>query len=180
MSQAASTGPRAVHRAWVRQYNGGRDHRAGRCHGAHLLPALRRQTRGAVRRRGWTAGPAGGHGGERASLPGPLDAVAAGLEAAGALFQEYRPTVQQRAAIIAATPELRERELIKLTVLSAALADTLRGRGLGDPAARLTAEVAIAVFRIAFERWIGHTNERPFSSLVRESLDHLKSVTAGA
>ncbi len=109
----------------------------------------------------------------------PLDAVAAGLEAAGALFEEYRATVRQRAAIIAATPELRERELIKLTVLSAALADTLRGRGLSGPAASLTAEVATAVFRITFDQWIEETNERTFAALVRESLDHLKAVTAG-
>jgi len=109
----------------------------------------------------------------------PLDAVAAGLEAAGALFEEYRATVRQRAAIIAATPELRERELIKLAVLSAALADTLRGRGLSGPAASLTAEVATAVFRIAFDQWIEETNERTFAALVRESLDHLKAVTAG-
>ncbi len=109
----------------------------------------------------------------------PLDAVAAGLEAAGTLFEEYRATVRQRAAIIAATPELRERELIKLAVLSAALADTLRGRGLSGPAASLTAEVATAVFRIAFDQWIEETNERAFAALVRESLDHLKAVTAG-
>ena len=59
---------------------------------------------------------------------------------------------------------LRERELIKLASLSAALADTLRRRGLSDPAASLTAEVATAVFRIAFERWIEETNERDFRS----------------
>ena len=110
----------------------------------------------------------------------PIDAAAAGLEAAGAFFQEYRPAVRQRAAIIAATPELRERELIKLATLSAALADAFRRRGLGDPAASLTAEVATAVFRIAFDRWIEDTNDRDFAQLVRESLDQLKAVSAGA
>jgi AcrR family transcriptional regulator len=109
----------------------------------------------------------------------PIDAAAAGLDAAGALFQERRATVQQRAAIIAATPELRERELIKLASLSAALAGTFRRRGLSDPAASLTAELATAVFRIAFERWIEDTNDRDYSQLVRESLDQLKAVTAG-
>jgi AcrR family transcriptional regulator len=109
----------------------------------------------------------------------PIDAVAAGLDAAGALFQEHRTRVQQRAAIIAGTPELRERELIKLAALSAALADTLRRRGLSGPAASLTAEVATAIFRIAFERWIEDTNDRAFAQLVRESLDQLKAVTAG-
>jgi len=109
----------------------------------------------------------------------PLDAVAVGIEAANVPFQEYRAAVHQRAAIIAATPELRERELIKFASLSAALADTLRGRGLGDPAARLTADVAIAVFRLAFDRWIEDTDDRAFAQLVREALDQLKAVTAG-
>lgn len=109
----------------------------------------------------------------------PLDAVAVGIEAANVPFQEYRAAVHQRAAIIAATPELRERELIKFASLSAALADTLRGRDLGDPAARLTADVAIAVFRLAFDRWIEDTDDHAFAQLVREALDQLKAVTAG-
>src|SRR5881275_782521 len=35
----------------------------------------------------------------------PIDAGALGLEAAGTFFQEHRAAVQQRAAIIAGTPE---------------------------------------------------------------------------
>jgi len=110
----------------------------------------------------------------------PLDAVAAGLEAAGAPLQERRATARHRAAIIAATPELRERELIKLAAWSAALSDTLQQRGLSDAAARLTAEVAIAVFRIAFARWVEDTTDSDLSRFIRESLDQLKAVTMGA
>ncbi len=109
----------------------------------------------------------------------PIDAVAAGLDAAGALIQERRELARQRQAIIAANPELQERELIKLASLSAALADTLHRRGVRDPAASLTAEVAVGVFKVAFERWVGETNQRTLPQLVRESLDELKAVTAG-
>jgi hypothetical protein len=56
----------------------------------------------------------------------------------------------------------------------------LRGRGVSDLAANLTAEAGIAVFKIAFERWIDATNERDFPALIRESLDELKAVTAGS
>ncbi|MBA3948199.1 MAG: TetR family transcriptional regulator, partial [Herpetosiphonaceae bacterium] len=110
----------------------------------------------------------------------PIDAVAAGLEAVGAPLQERRAIGRQRAAIIAANPELRARELIKLAAWSAALADTLQRRGLSAAAARLTAEVAIVVFRLAFDRWIEDTNDRDFPQLVREALDQLKAVTVGA
>ena len=59
----------------------------------------------------------------------PIDAAAAGLEAAGALIQEGGELAQQRQAIIAASAELQERELIKLASLAAALAEALRRRG---------------------------------------------------
>ena len=109
----------------------------------------------------------------------PIDAVAAALEAAGALLQERREYARQRQAVIAANAELQERELIKLASLASALADALRRRGVKDPAASLTAEAGIAVFKIAFERWIDETNQRDLPQLIRESLDELKAVTAG-
>ena len=88
----------------------------------------------------------------------PIDAVAAALEAAGALLQERREYARQRQAVIAANAELQERELIKLASLAAALAGALRRRGVTDPAASLTAEAGIAVFKIAFERWVNETS----------------------
>jgi len=63
--------------------------------------------------------------------------------------------------------------------LSAALSDTLRRRGVSEPAARLTAEAGIAVFKIAFERWIDEANQCEIGQLIRESLEELKAVTAG-
>jgi AcrR family transcriptional regulator len=118
-----------------------------------------------------------------ADAPGstaPMDAAAAGLQAAGSLLQERREFAVRRQSIIAANTELQERELIKLASLASALAETLRRRGVKDPAAGLTAEVAIAVFRIAFERWVDQTNSQDLPGLIRESLDELKAVTADA
>ena len=109
----------------------------------------------------------------------PIDAVAAALGAAGALLQERREYARQRQAVIAANAELRERELIKLASLASALAGALRRRGISDPAASLGAEAGIAVFKVAFERWINETSQRDLPQLIRESLDELKAVTAG-
>jgi AcrR family transcriptional regulator len=109
----------------------------------------------------------------------PIEAVAAALEAAGALLQERREFARQRQTVIAANTELQERELIKLASLSAALAGTLRQRGVSDTAASLTAEAGIAVFRVAFERWVDESNQRDLPQLIRESFDELKAVTAG-
>jgi len=81
--------------------------------------------------------------------------------------------------VIAANAELRERELIKLASLAAALADALRRRGVTAPAASLTAEAGIAVFKVAFERWVDKSNRRDLPQLIRDSLDELKALTSG-
>src|SRR3984893_14275899 len=109
----------------------------------------------------------------------PIAAVTAALEAAGARLQERREFARQRQTIIAANPELQERELIKLASLASAMADALRQRGVRDPAASLAAEAGIAVFKIAFEQWINETSQRDFPQLIRESLHQLRAVTAG-
>jgi AcrR family transcriptional regulator len=109
----------------------------------------------------------------------PIDAAAEGLLAAAAMLQQREEFARQRAKIIAANAELRERELIKFASLSAALADTLRGRGVTEPTASLTAEVAMAVFRSAFERWIDQAGGRDFPQLIRDSLEELTALTTG-
>jgi AcrR family transcriptional regulator len=109
----------------------------------------------------------------------PIDAARDGLQAAGALIQERRAFARRRYEIIAANTELQERELIKLASLSAALADTLRRRGVAAPVAGLAAEVAIAVFKIAFERWVADPERLDLPQLIRDSLDELRVVTAG-
>jgi len=110
----------------------------------------------------------------------PMDAVAAGLEAMGVVLQQSRAFARQRHSIIVDNAELQERELIKLASLASALAGTLRQRGVTEPAASLSAEAGIAVFRIAFERWIDETNQQDLPTLIRESLDALRAVTAAA
>jgi AcrR family transcriptional regulator len=110
----------------------------------------------------------------------PIDAIAAALDAAGGMFDGHATSARRRQVLIMAHAELRERELIKLAGLAVALADALRARGVGDPAASLTAEAGIAVFKIAFERWIAEPDGGPdLTHVLRAALDELKAVTAG-
>jgi AcrR family transcriptional regulator len=110
----------------------------------------------------------------------PIDAIAGALDAAAAAMGERSPDfARQRAAIINANADLQERELIKLAGLASALAETLRARGVKEPAASLTAAAGIAVFRVAFASWIDEGNHTNFAQLMRESLAELKAVTAG-
>lgn len=113
----------------------------------------------------------------------PLDAVAAALDAVAAsgLFPaERRDDIRLRQAIIDTTMGLQERELIRFAALAAALAGGLRGRGVREPAASLAAEAGIVVFKVAFGRWVSDDNHRDLSHLIRDSLEALEAVTAGA
>jgi AcrR family transcriptional regulator len=108
----------------------------------------------------------------------PIDAVASALEVAGGYLQERRDFARKRQAVINANTELQERELIKLATLATAIAEVLRTRGVGNPAASLVAEAGIAVFKVAFETWVGEDAERDLPSLIRESFSELQAVAA--
>ena len=76
--------------------------------------------------------------------------------------------------------ELRERELIKLASLAAIIAASLRRRGVADPAAGLIAEMGIAMFKSAFERWLEDPEQHDLSHHIRAALDELRAVSAGS
>ncbi|XRQ09295.1 TetR family transcriptional regulator [Actinomadura welshii] len=109
-----------------------------------------------------------------------IEVTTAAVEAVGAVLQERRDQARRRQAVIVANMELRERELIKLASLASALAGALRERGVPDLAASLAAEAGIAVLRVAFERWVDAAGEEDLLVLIREAVDELKAVTAGA
>ena len=108
-----------------------------------------------------------------------VDAIGAALTSAGDFFDDSRrPFARVRSTVIAANMGLRERELIKLATLSAALAQALRERGAGEPDASLAAEAGIAVFRVAFAQWVGESERRGYRGIVRESLARLRTLAA--
>jgi AcrR family transcriptional regulator len=106
-----------------------------------------------------------------------LEAVIAGIEAAGSVFPALE-LVRRRQALIVANPELQERELIKLASLASSLSGALRRRGVPDTAAELAAETGVTVLRIALTRWIEDPAERPWEVQVREAMDELHRLTA--
>ncbi|PRY35821.1 TetR family transcriptional regulator [Umezawaea tangerina] len=101
----------------------------------------------------------------------PRDAVAAGLEALAAELGPHRESVLRRTAVITSEADLRERELMKLASWSAALATVLRERGADAP--DLVAEVAVAVFRVAFRRWVDGPADGDLAAHLRGALAEL-------
>ena len=110
----------------------------------------------------------------------PLDVIVAAFEAAATMLQERRAFSLQRQVVIAANAELGEREVIKLSLISAALADALRRRGVAGSAASLTADTGIAIFRAAFQTWVDVAEQRELPQLIRDTFEELRAVAAGA
>ncbi|GAA3566870.1 TetR/AcrR family transcriptional regulator [Amycolatopsis ultiminotia] len=110
---------------------------------------------------------------------GPLHAAAAGFAAAAEeIFEHQRAAAAQRSRIVAASPELREREVAKGSALADTVAAALRDRGVAERAAAVSAWSAVAVFQLAIARWAGADTRHPLARLIRETLDEFLDATA--
>ena len=107
-----------------------------------------------------------------------LDAVSAAFTAVSAVLQENPERARLRDAIVSANAELRERELIKLATLASAVASALRDRGVPEPGASLAAETGVAVFKVAFARWVSAPGQPDLPGIFRESMAELRGVLA--
>ena len=72
------------------------------------------------------------------------------------------PFVRMRAGIVAANPELQERELIKLQSLAGAIKGALLQRGVPENAAILAAQAGVTVFHVAFGHWVQQDDPAAF------------------
>lgn len=111
----------------------------------------------------------------------PREVMIAALDAAATWFPaERRDFARQRQSVIDANPSLQERELLKLARLATALAGALSTRGVEPCTAGLTGEMAMAVFKTAFTRWIDEADGRDFAPLQRATLAALAGITTPA
>ncbi|MFE5207695.1 hypothetical protein [Streptomyces sp. NPDC056600] len=77
------------------------------------------------------------------------------------------------------TPNSRERELAK-PALAATLTQALRERGLDSTTAALAAEIGIAAFKVAYERWVNDPVQPTLAQHMRETLDTARHLTTPA
>ncbi len=108
----------------------------------------------------------------------PLEVITHALTEAAPVFEERADLVRQRQTVIAANPELQERELAKLTAFASTLAHALRERGLETTTAALAAEIGVAALKVAFERWVNDPDRHALAQHIRETLDTARHLTA--
>jgi AcrR family transcriptional regulator len=89
-----------------------------------------------------------------------MDLVGAAFETAAAMLQENPERVRLREA------------------LASAVASALRDRGIPEPGASLAAETGVAVFKVAFARWVSAPGQPDLPGIFRESMAELRGVLA--
>ena len=111
----------------------------------------------------------------------PFEVIASALQLAASFFpDERRAHARMRQSVIEQNPALRERELHKLAGLATTVAEALRARGIGEPAATLAAQSGATVFGIAFAQWISEGEERSLDDIAGGVLDELRNLTGAA
>jgi AcrR family transcriptional regulator len=109
----------------------------------------------------------------------PLGAVAHALDAVGreAFTLARREFVVRRRAVIAANPELREREALKGLGLTASMTEALKQRGVAELTSCVAAELGALSLKIAYERWSDTTNSDDFSQTAQRALAEVHAAS---
>jgi AcrR family transcriptional regulator len=108
-----------------------------------------------------------------ATLFGCLQAAFAAADSA--MTSQQREKAVQRVQVMRASPEVRERGLLKHARLADAIAAALRDRGADQITARLGAEIGLLAFSLAVERWITANDDEPFAQCAAAALAELQT-----
>ena len=87
-----------------------------------------------------------------------------------------RNSQRQRQAVIAANPELLERDLIKNHSIAVGFMDALRQRGVDADIARLAAHVGIQLFITAYVHWLEAGGKADLASMSESAMSLLASI----
>ena len=89
------------------------------------------------------------------------------------VLADQAPLAAQRRAVVQTSQELQERGRTKFAAVTDAVADALRDRGTAESEATLLAQVGVAIFRTAFERWTDQPDAAGLPARIREAAAEL-------
>jgi len=105
----------------------------------------------------------------------PLDAAVRAFTQAAAPIEEFREQARARRALIDSSPELQERDLLKMASMTTAVAAGLTRRGAPQRTAAFAAQAATTVFATAFDEWALEP-ERSLPTSIQDALDDLRAA----
>jgi AcrR family transcriptional regulator len=103
----------------------------------------------------------------------PFEALLTALVDVADGLADQAPLAAQRRAVVQASPELQERGRTKFAAATEAVADALRDRGTAESQATLLAQVGVAIFRTAFERWTDQPDDIGLPARIRQAAAEL-------
>ncbi len=110
---------------------------------------------------------------------GPMELITQSLAPATAKIFEGRGLdyLLRRRAVIDAEPALQERELRKFALMSQAMEQGFRDRGVDDLTARLAAELAVTTIRVAATRWLDQNGDPDLPTTINQTLAAIGNLT---
>jgi hypothetical protein len=79
--------------------------------------------------------------------------------------------------VIAANPELQERDALKALGLTAVMVDALKRRGVPELTARVASQLGTLAWKIAYDRWIDAPDSERFGEIARRTIDELHAAS---
>ncbi|MCQ8189579.1 TetR family transcriptional regulator [Streptomyces rugosispiralis] len=108
----------------------------------------------------------------------PWRVLIAALTSSGRFFPADRAVAHRRQSVIAANPELREREVLKMATLHDLLTSLLVKRGIPERQAVYLVRLAQTVYEQAFARWIDPGTDRTFEGCMVDAAAELDRALA--
>ena len=109
----------------------------------------------------------------------PFEALLGALADVGAMLgARVGSDAAQRRDVIARSPELQERGRTKFAAVADALATELVLRGSDPSSATLLADVAVAIFRTGFGRWVDNPDDGDLAARLQEAGVELADAVA--
>ena len=113
---------------------------------------------------------------ERADVGEPLKVVVGALSEFDWEKMGSRDFQRQRQAVIAANPELLERDLVKNHSIVLGFIDALRQRGVDVAIAEMSARVGTQLFFFAYLRWLEVGNQEGLATLSKNVMSRFASI----
>lgn len=109
----------------------------------------------------------------------PLDALACAFDLVGreVFTPDRRALAARRRTVIAANPELREREALKGLGLAASMVEALTRRGAPEMVALVAAQLGALALKLAYERWSDPGDVGEFGDLAQKVLRELRTAS---
>lgn len=108
---------------------------------------------------------------------GPLETLRHATVSIAPFIEGYRRLLEPRYQVIVANPALRERELTKSAALIAEAALALRKRDVPERAAKLAAQIGLAVLSEAMSDWL-ETPSKNLEVYLFEGFENLQSLVS--